>query len=102
MRAKRQWTCWRVANTAPETGSTSGEIEYANAFWNWRAEVSETGIEDLYRVDVEVSRPDGSGPIRTVTGFLGEPIVPGLSNQVWMQLAQQDGEGSEREGGMTQ
>ncbi len=91
----------RVANTAPETGSTSGEIEYANAFWNWRAEVSDTGIENLYRVDVEVSLAEGSDPIRTVTGFLGEPIVPGLSNQVWMQLAPQDGEGPGRDGGVT-
>lgn len=89
----------RVANVVPDVGATSGEIEYANAFWNWRAEVSESGVENLYRVDVEISRPGSTDPVRTVTGFLGEPIVPGLSNQVWLQLAPEDGEG---ESGATQ
>jgi len=89
----------RVANVVPDVDATSGEIEYANAFWNWRAEVSESGVENLYRVDVEISRPGSTDPVRTVTGFLGEPIVPGLSNQVWLQLAPEDGEG---ESGATQ
>ena len=91
----------RLANIVPEVGETSGEIEYANTFWDWRAEVSETGIENLYRVDVEIARPASPDSIRTVTGFLGEPIVPGLSNQVWMQLAPQDAEDAEREVGVT-
>jgi len=92
----------RVANVVPDLGSTSGEIEYAYAFWDWRAEVSETGIENLYRVDVEISHAGSNDPIRKVTGFLGEPIVPGLSNQVWMQLAPQDSEGAEGKAGATQ
>ena len=48
----------RLANVIPEVGATSGEIEYANTFWDWRAVVSETGLENLFRVDVAVSRPD--------------------------------------------
>ena len=77
----------RLANVLPEVGTTSGEIEYANTFWEWRAVVSDTGLENLFRVDVEVSRPDSDDSIRTVSGFVGEPIVPGQSNQAWLQLA---------------
>jgi len=77
----------RLANTIPETGTTSGEVEYANTFWEWRAEVSETGVENLFRIDVEVSFPGAEASIRKVTGFVGEPIAPGQSNRAWMQLA---------------
>ena len=80
----------RLANEVPKTGTTSGEVEYANAFWEWRAEVSETGVENLFRIDVEVSFPGADNPIRKVTGFVGEPIIPGQSNRAWMQLAIED------------
>jgi general secretion pathway protein I len=77
----------RLANVVPETNVTSGEIEYANTFWDWRAEVSETGVENLFRVDVEVFRPGTDDLIRVVSGFVGEPIVPGQSNEAWSQLS---------------
>lgn len=83
----------RLAGTAPETGTTTGEVEYANTFWEWRAEVSETGVENLYRIDVEVSFPGAEGLIRKVTGFVGEPIAPGQSNRAWMQLGTEDDAG---------
>ncbi len=83
----------RLAGTVPETGTTSGEVEYANTFWEWRAEVSETGVENLYRIDVVVSFPGAEGSIRTVTGFVGEPIAPGQSNRAWMQLGTEDDAG---------
>ena len=34
----------RLANTVPEVNTTSGDVDYANATWSWRAVVSETGI----------------------------------------------------------
>ncbi len=85
----------RLANVLPEIGTTSGEIEYANTFWEWRAVVSDTGLENLFRVDVAVSRPDSDDSIRTVSGFVGEPIVPGQSNQAWLQLAPKRDGGNE-------
>ena len=48
------------------------------------AVVAETGVEDLLRVDVTVSRPGDETGIRTVTGFVGEPVVPGLANRIWI------------------
>lgn len=71
----------RLANVVPEVSSSSGELDYASVEWGWRAVVSETGVENLFRVDVEVSYAGSEDVIRTVTGFIGEPIVPGQSNR---------------------
>ena len=73
----------RAANEYPDADETSGDVTYANSEWSWRAVVTETGIENLWRVDVSVSRPGGDN-IRTVTGFIGEPVPPNTSNTVWL------------------
>ena len=39
----------RLANFIPEVTATSGDIDYANSTWRWRAVVSESGIENLFR-----------------------------------------------------
>jgi len=82
----------RLANVIPEVSATSGEVDYASTEWAWRAVVSETGIENLYRVDVTVSYPGQEDGIRTVTGFIGEPIIPGQSNSSWGRAAPGPGE----------
>ncbi len=73
----------RAANEFPETDETTGTVTYANSEWSWRAVVTETGIENLWRVDVSVSRPGGDN-IRTVTGFIGEPVPPNAANSIWL------------------
>ncbi len=73
----------RLANVIPEVTATSGEVDYANRTWYWRAVVSESGIENLYRVDVTVFYPDNDTRIRGVSGFIGEPVIPGQSNRSW-------------------
>jgi len=73
----------RLSGVLPEVGESSGEEEYANTTWAWSAEVSETGIENLMKVDVSVSYPGVDEPVRLVTGFIGEPVAPGQSNQIW-------------------
>lgn len=75
----------RLAAATPDVGASNGEVQYANTDWTWRAVVSETGVDDLYRIDVSVSLAGSDGIIRTVTGFVGPPGIPGLANQVWMQ-----------------
>ena len=74
----------RSTGTVPEVGRTTGDVEYAGGDWQWEAVVSETGIPDLLRIDVSVSRADSDSNIRTVTGFVGEPVVPGRSNAIWI------------------
>lgn len=77
----------RAAGAVPELGESNGEVDYANSQWEWRAVIAETGVEDLLRIDVSVSRPGAETPIRTVTGFVGEPVVPGQSNRAWISGA---------------
>jgi len=82
----------RLANVIPEVSSSSGEIDYADTEWAWRAVVSATGVENLFRVDVSVTYAGSDDIIRTVTGFVGEPIVPGQSNRSWNRGTQSSGE----------
>jgi len=89
--AQNKITEMRLANAVPEVSSTSGEVEFAGVDWAWRAVVSETGVENLYRVDVTVSYPGVENAIRTVTGFIGEPVNPGQSNRSWIGGAQVSG-----------
>lgn len=84
----------RLANVVPEVTATSGEVDYANSVWDWRAVVSESGIENLYRVDVSISYAGNDNVIRTVTGFIGEPVPPGQANAAWNRGPQ--GRGAEQ------
>ena len=81
--AQNKVTELRLSGILPEVGETSGEEDYANTTWIWSAEVSETGVENLMKVDVSVFYPGDDQPVRLVTGFVGEPVAPGQSNRVW-------------------
>jgi general secretion pathway protein I len=74
----------RLAATIPDVGASNGEVEYANTDWSWRAVISETGVDDLYRIDVSVSLAGREGVIRSVTGFMGPPGAAGEANRAWM------------------
>jgi general secretion pathway protein I len=82
----------RLANVLPEVSDTSGELEFAGIEWAWRANISATGVENLFRVDVEISYPGADAAIRTVSGFIGEPSIPGASNRAWSRNSQAIGE----------
>ena len=71
----------RLAPTTPNVGSSNGEVQYANVDWSWRAVVSETEVEDLYRIDVSVSFAGSDDVVRTVSGFVGPPGAPGQANR---------------------
>ncbi len=81
--AQNKITEIRLAGEFPEVDSTSGEIDFADNTWAWRAVVTEPGVEGLRRIDVSVSWPGEENPIRTVTGFVGEPMAPGVGAQAW-------------------
>jgi len=81
--AQNKITEIRLANEMPEVSSTSGDIEYGNTDWEWRAVVSETGIENFRRIDVSVSLYGDDYIILTVTGFIGEPIQIGHRNGIY-------------------
>lgn len=81
----------RLANVEAEVSTTSGEIDFGKATWEWSADISETGIEGFVRVDVSVSLAGSEYIIRTVTGFIGEPVPVGLGNQLWNTASRSSG-----------
>lgn len=81
----------RLAPATPKVGASNGDIDYANTEWSWRAVVSETGVDDLYRIDVSVSLAGSDDVIRTVTGFVGPPGAAGEANRAWQRLQQSPG-----------
>lgn len=87
----------RLANVIPEVSTSSGELNYANREWAWNAVVSETGVDNLFRVDVTVSYPGGDPLSRMVTGFIGEPVPPGQSNRSWSRSPESSESPGERE-----
>jgi len=74
----------RLAAATPDVGSSDGEVQYANTDWTWRATISETGVDELYRIDVAVAFAGSEGTIRTVTGFVGLPTTSGEANRIWI------------------
>jgi len=73
----------RLAAAIPDVGASNGEVQFANTDWTWRAVVTETGVEDLYKIDVSVSFAGSDDNIRTVTGFVGPPGAAGEANRAW-------------------
>ncbi len=67
----------RLANTIPEVSTTTGDVDFGNGQWEWRAVVSETGIENFMRIDVTVTHAGSDYVVRAVSGFVGEPVVGG-------------------------
>ncbi len=90
--AQNQIAELRLANVLPEVSESSGDIEYAGREWTWVAVISETGVENLLRVDVSISAIDSDAVIRSVSGFIGEPVIPGQSNLAWGMSSQAVGE----------
>lgn len=82
----------RLANVIPKVAETSGEVDYAGTTWGWRAVVSETGVENLFRLDVTITHAGSDNAIRTETGFIGEPVIPGQSNRIWNSTPVYSGE----------
>lgn len=86
--AQNRITELRLAAATPNVGASNGEVEYANTDWSWRAVVAETGVDDLYRIDVSVSLAGSEDVVRTVTGFVSPPGVPGQANVAWSNMVQ--------------
>ena len=82
----------RLANVVPDVSTTRGEVTFAGMEWRWESTVSETGVENLYRVDVDVSYAGNDAVIRTVTGFIGEPTPPGGANLAWSSAIGAEGD----------
>ncbi len=81
--AQNQITERRLSNEKPRVSVNDGEVDFAGQRWRWEETISESGVENLYRIDVAVSVEDDASIIRSVTGFIGEAITPGSANMAW-------------------
>jgi len=65
----------RLAETQPAVGKSDDEIDYGSQTWHWTAEVTETQVENLRRVDLTVSRKDKTKEVvvARLAGFVGQP-----------------------------
>ena len=74
-----------VAPVWPPLGETRDEVDYARRTWIRRADISETAVENLRRVDVSVALADDPERIvHTVSGLLEPPPPPGLPPPNWL------------------
>ena len=90
--AQNQISKIRLSNESAEVSETNDEVTYASIEWAITTTISETGVENLYRIDVAVSYLNDEYAIRTVTGFVGEPGIPGQANLAWTRGSQATGE----------
>jgi len=81
----------RLENVTPEVGESSGEVDFADLEWRWEAAISETGVENLHRVDVDIFFAGSDDSIWRSTGFIGEPGITGEANRAWQLSGQQRG-----------
>lgn len=82
----------RLANALPEVSTTTSQEVYAGLDWQLETSVSETGVENLFRVDVSVTLAGEETTSAIVTGFVGEPVIPGDSNAAWAVGFESSGE----------
>ena len=60
----------RLNNIKNSVGTEDGSITYAGSEWTWEIITSESGIENLLRMDVTVSNANNDTSIRKLTGFV--------------------------------
>ena len=92
--AMNQITELRVAGEFPDVGRFDGDTEFAGREWRWEAEVEETGVEDLRRIEMSVAYIESPGdPVSIVTGFIsrGSGTVVNID---WWGAAAGEGPGS--------
>jgi general secretion pathway protein I len=80
-------TEFSVANVWPEPGTSSEEVEFAGRRWLLDITISESGVENLRRIDVDVA--DANAPetlIQRMTGLVEPPPPRGFAPVNWVAL----------------
>jgi general secretion pathway protein I len=91
----------RISRDFPDVGRLDGSTEFAGRQWRWEATVSETGVNDLRRIDMAVAyedRPEDA--ITIMTGFVSRGF-DGLATRIdwWGAGADGPGDGGPGDGG---
>jgi general secretion pathway protein I len=75
----------RLEAKAPTVGTDSDDVEMAGRKWRWSMEVSQTAVESIRRIDIEVALADAKDkPLAFVSAFYGEAVdQPGSAAMLW-------------------
>jgi type II secretion system protein I len=63
---------YRASRAWSDTTRRSGQVEMANAEWEWTMQISATDDPSLRRLDVEVTLKDETAVKAHVTGFIAK------------------------------
>lgn len=95
----------RLQKNAPPVAKTSDEVEMGGRKWKWTMNVTQTQVETMRRIDVEVRPVEAPENTRlaSITGFYGTAVAPPGSAMIAWQGAtngnpqQQGGKGKDEE-----
>lgn len=76
----------RLEAQTPRIAKSSDELEMAGRRWRWTAEVTQTPLQSMRRIDVKVRLADGDdeSSLASVSGFYGTAIAaPGTTVVMW-------------------
>ena len=76
----------RLESQQPSIGKTNDELEMAGRRWRWNMEVTQTAVQTMRRIDIEVAFADApkDSSIASVTGFYGTALdQPGATANLW-------------------
>jgi general secretion pathway protein I len=75
----------RLEPQAPTVGTDSDEVEMAGRKWRWSMEVTQTAVESIRRIDVNVALAENKDKtLAFVSGFYGTAVdQPGSTSMLW-------------------
>jgi general secretion pathway protein I len=90
----------RLSGEYPSVDKTEGDVDYAGRRWHWIATVSQTQVDGLRRIDMQVRREDDASDSSLVSlaGFVGSTMMStGPSATAWNTGAVEEDTGDEEE-----
>jgi len=85
----------RAAAAVPDFDEADGDSELAGRFWRWNAEVLETGVENVTRIEIGVaSEEEPDVEIVRLIGFLGVAIPDNVRDVQWEGTPERTPEGT--------
>lgn len=75
----------RLSGEFPDVGNFNDTVEFAGLEWRWEARISETGVENLRRIDMAVAREESPDDAVTImAGFVSSGVSgPALRVDWW-------------------
>ena len=76
----------RLEAQQPSVGKSNDEVEMAGRRWRWNMQVTQTPVESMRRIDIDVGFADApkDSSVASVTGFYGTALdQPGITGNLW-------------------